>query len=70
MEEKEPIGFLFNSIPYYTQDNLNNVIDNMSQEQVVFFVTQALQYSFSQGSFNMLESEIVSKSIRKLNTIE
>jgi hypothetical protein len=36
----------------------------------VFFVTQALQYSFSQGSFNMLESEIVSKSIRKLNTIE
>ncbi len=67
MEEKEPIGFLFNSIPYYSEEHLNNVIDNMNKEQIIFFVRQALNYSFSQGTFSLLESEIVSKTIRKLS---
>lgn len=65
--EKEPIGLLFNSIPYYSQEHINSVIDELTKEQAVFFVSQALHHSFSQGVFNLLESECISKSIRKLN---
>jgi hypothetical protein len=65
--EKEPVGLLFNSIPYYSQEHINSVIDEMTKEQAIFFASQAIQYSFSQGAFNLLESEIISKSIRKLS---
>ena len=65
--EKEPIGLLFTSIPYYSVDNLNKVIDGMSEDQSKFYISQALNYAFSQGVFNLIESEIVSKSIRILN---
>ena len=65
--DKEPIGLLFNNIPYSSKEHLNSVIDDMTKEQVIFFITQALQYSFTQGVFNLLESEIVSKAIRKIS---
>ena len=65
--DKEPVGLLFNSIPYYDQEHINSVIDEMTKEQAIFFTSQAIHYSFSQGIFNLLESEIISKSIRKLS---
>ena len=65
--EKEPIGLLFGIIPYYSQEHLNSVIDDLTKEQAIFFVSQAIHHSFSQGVFNLLESELISKSVRKLS---
>lgn len=65
--EKEAIGLLFGTIPYYSQEHVNSVIDELTKEQATFFVSQALHHSFSQGVFNLLESELISKSIRKLS---
>lgn len=65
--EKEPIGLLFENIPYYSQEHLDTVINDITKEQSLFFISQAINYAYSQGVFNLLESELVSKSIRKLS---
>lgn len=65
--EKEPIGLLFGVIPYYSQEHLNTVIDDLTEEQSLFFISQAINHSFSQGAFDLLESEIISKAIRKIS---
>jgi hypothetical protein len=67
MEEKIPQGTLFGSVAYYDNKQLHDVIENMSFEQAYFYITQALQYSFVSGDYNLQESEILSKSLRILS---
>jgi len=67
MENKEPIGFLFNSIAYYSEESVDNMIDSLSKENIVYILKQALEYSHSKNIFSLLESEIISKSLRIIN---
>lgn len=67
MEEKQPQGLLFGSVAYYDNKQINDLIENMTFEQSYFYVTQALQHSFSMGVFSLQESEILSKSLRILS---
>jgi hypothetical protein len=64
-KNKEIMGEIFNSISYTSSDDLNNLIDNMTDEQISYFTTLALTSAFQRGSFSLVESEIVSKIIRK-----
>lgn len=68
MENKTPQGMLFGSIAYYDEKQLNELIENMEFEQSYFYITQALQYSFSSGLYSLPESEILSKSLRILSS--
>jgi len=57
---------IFNAIFYNSNEELNIFIDTMSNEQAIFCLIEACKKSYERGSFNMIESEIVSKSIRIL----
>jgi len=69
MEEKQPIGMLFNNIPFYDTEELTNLIDNLSEEQMKHIISQSLQYSYKSGIFNLVEAELVSKSLRILKNL-
>ena len=58
---------IFDIITWETSKQINELIDNMDDEQVRFFTIRALESSFNRGTFNILESEIVSKLIRKIS---
>ena len=67
MEDKEPIGSLFNSIVYYKQEDLDSLVDNMTIEQSIYFLNQALRYAHSANIYSMEEIEILSKTLRNIN---
>ena len=66
--KKEPLGYIFNSIVYYDENQLEEIINNIDLPQSYFFISQALQTSFRNNVFSLHESEIVSKSLRILNS--
>jgi hypothetical protein len=67
LEKKDEIlGEIFNSITYTSSEDLNNLIDNMTQEQLKLFTNLALTSAFQRGSFTIVETEIVSKILRNL----
>ncbi len=68
MEQKQPIGLLFDSIAYYTPNDVSNLCDDMNLEQAYYMIIQALQYSYNSNVFSLQESELVSKSLRLLNS--
>jgi hypothetical protein len=67
MEQKQPIGLLFDSIAYYTPNDVNNLCDDMNLEQAYFMIIKALEYSHNSNIFTLQESELVSKSLRVFN---
>lgn len=67
MDNKKTKGTIFDTISWESTKQLNNLIDNMDDEQVRFLIIKALECSFSRGSYTLLESEIVSKLIRKVS---
>lgn len=69
MEEKQPIGILFDSIPFYEVDELTNLVENLNEEQVKHILSQSLQHAYKSGVFNLIESELISKSLRMLKNL-
>jgi ActR/RegA family two-component response regulator len=67
MEQKQPIGFLFDSIAYYTPNDINSLCDDMTLEQAYFMIIKSLEFAHVQKIFSMQETEIISKSLRILN---
>jgi len=67
MEQKQPIGLLFDSIAYYTPNDVNTLCDEMNLEQAYFMLIKALEYSHNSSIFTLQESELVSKSLRIFN---
>lgn len=64
----EPIGYLFQSIGYNSPIDLRNMIDSLTAEQSLIFITKSLEYAHSKGVFTMIETEIISKSLSKFNS--
>jgi hypothetical protein len=67
MEEKQPIGFLFESVPYYSEESIELMVEKLTMKEIVFFLTRSLNYAHSKNIFSLTESEIISKSLRILN---
>ena len=61
------MGTLFDTISWENKKQLDNLIDNMSEEQMNFLIIKALESSFTRGTFNLVESEVVSKILRKIS---
>lgn len=71
IENKEPqlpIGILFDSINYYHLDDLNKFVDGINHEQAIYCIIQAAQAAYKRNAFNIIESEVLSKSIRTLSS--
>ena len=66
VENREPIGLLFDSINYYSVDELDMFISNLTHEQSMYCIIQACQAAFRRNIFTMVESEVLSKALRKI----
>jgi hypothetical protein len=68
MEDNEPIiGQLFDVIPYKSEEDISNLIDNMNLPQSIHMITNALEMSIRQNIYSLHEQEIILKSMRILN---
>lgn len=67
MEDNQPIGFLFESVPYFSDESVSLLIDNLSKKEIGYLITQSLNFAHSKNIFNLTESEVISKCLRILN---
>ena len=68
MEEQEIYGKLFNVIPLMNESHIDLLINTLDKETAVYYLTHAVNYAYINGIFTLGESEIISKSIRILNS--
>jgi Zn-dependent oligopeptidase len=66
-ENQKPVGSLFDTINYYSVENLEEFISTLNQDQALYCIIEAVQSAYRRNAFTMAESEVVSKSIRKLS---
>jgi hypothetical protein len=62
-----PIGSLFDVINYKSYEDLDKFIVNMSKEQSLYCLMEAVKCSYRRGVFTIEESEAISKSLRILS---
>ena len=65
-QQKQPILHLFEEVAIYKPEDIDNLIDNLTEEQAKFMLIRAVQMAYKNGLYSLPESEIVSKSLRKL----
>ena len=59
-------GLLFDSVKFKSYEDVQNLIEGITEEQAFFFLTKALEFSQARGIYNLTESELISKSLRVL----
>ena len=57
---------LFGSFNINNYTELDKLVSSIEKEQAIFFLIEAAKYANNSGVFSMNETEIISKSIRKL----
>lgn len=67
-QQTQPLGFLFQSIAYNSQDDVEKFVDNINLHQSYYVINQAIEVAHSKGIFTLQESEILSKALRILNS--
>lgn len=65
-QQKQPILHLFEEVAIYKPEDVDNLIDNLTEEQAKFMLIRAVQMAYKNGLYSLTESEIVSKSLRTL----
>ena len=65
-QQKQPIAYLFEDVAIYKPEDIENLIDNLTEEQAKFMLIRAVQMGYKNGLYSLTESEIVSKSLRML----
>ena len=65
-QQKQPIAFLFEDVAIYKPEDIDNLIDNLTEEQAKFMLIRAVQMAYKNGLYSLSESELVSKSLRIL----
>jgi hypothetical protein len=65
-QQKQPILHLFEEVAIYKPEDIDNLIDNLSEDQAKFMLIRAVQMAYRNGLYSLTESEIISKSLRTL----
>lgn len=65
-QQKQPIAYLFEEVEVYLPEDIENLIDGLTEEQAKFMLVRALQMAYRNGLYSLTESEIISKSLRML----
>jgi hypothetical protein len=65
-QQKQPIAYLFEDVAIYNPEDINNLIDGLTEEQAKFMLIRAVQMAYKNGLYSLTESEIISKSLRTL----
>ena len=64
--QKQPIFNLFEEIAIHKPEDVDNLIDNLTDEQAKFMLIKSVQMAYKNGLYSLTESELVSKSLRIL----
>jgi hypothetical protein len=67
LNDLSPLGSLFGTIHYNTNEDLNSFISNLNEEQSLYCIVESIRYIQSKGLFSLEESECLSKSIRVIS---
>jgi GTP:adenosylcobinamide-phosphate guanylyltransferase len=65
-QQKQPILYLFEDVAIYKPEDIDNLIDNLTEEQAKFMLIRAVQMAYKNGLYSLTESEVISKSLRTL----
>ena len=65
-QQKQPSAYLFEEVAIYKPEDIENLIDNLTEEQAKFMLIRAVQMAHKNGLYSLTESELVSKSLRML----
>ena len=65
-QQKQPIAHLFEDVAIYNPEDINNLIDGLTEEQAKFMLIRAVQMAYKNGIYSLTESELISKSLRTL----
>jgi predicted ATP-dependent serine protease len=65
-QQKQPILYLFEDVAIYKPEDIDNLIDNLTDEQAKFMLIKSVQMAYKNGLYSLTESELVSKSLRIL----
>ncbi len=70
MEEKniQILTNLFGKLEITDNTQLDTLLCSMDNNLATVFLIQAVEFAYERGAFNLVESEVVSKSIRILNS--
>ena len=69
-QEQELFGKLFNSIPLYTENHLDAILDSMDKEKSTYYLIQAVSHAYHSGVYTIGESEVISRAIRTISKVE
>jgi hypothetical protein len=58
----------FNRFNLKSEKEVDELVNNLTKEQSLFFLIESVKHSYEKGLFNLHESELISKSIRMLYT--
>lgn len=67
-EKKKPIGELFESIQFSSLKDLDILIETLDKTQALYMLNLSLDLAIKNNIFSMVEIEIISKSLRLINT--
>ena len=65
-QEKQPIAYLVEDVAIYKPEDIDILIDNLTEEQAKFMLIKSVQMAYKHGLYSLTESEILSKSLRVL----
>ena len=61
-----PKGSLFESINYFDENQLNEFYQNMTREQAIYCLIEAVKAAYRRGAYRLEESEAVSRALRTI----
>ena len=65
-QPKQPIALLFEEVAIYKPEDIENLIDGLTEEQAKYMLVHAVQMAYRNGLYSLTESELISKSLRML----
>lgn len=69
-EKKETYGNLFGTIDLLSEEHLNIILSTMNKDQALYFIVESLKAAHKRGAFTIGETEVISKAIRVVSTME
>lgn len=70
MEQENLYGKLFNTIPLYTEDHLDILLETLDKNHATQLLIHAVKTAYHQNIYSLGECEVISKSIRVLTRTE
>lgn len=66
-KDKEPVGVLFDTINYFSIEDLEIFIDKIDINQATYCLIEGVKSAYRRNAFTMEESEVISKALRKIS---